>query len=196
MATWGTTLLILLGAFAAALALNAFVVPLPPTWAVLALIHGATAAPLLPLALAGALGAAAGRGCFALAVRHLNTHLPGRMRANAEALAAAAQRHARWPLLFVAVYSFLPLPTNPLFAGVGMGALPLRKSIVGYFAARWAQTTLLLLGTRPVARDVRALFAHSLTWVSATTAAIIVAYAIFLSLPWQRWLGIATPDRP
>jgi membrane protein DedA with SNARE-associated domain len=136
-----------------------------------------------------------GRGAFALSIRYFDTKLPEKQRANAEALARAVHRHARWATPFVAAYTFLPLPSNPLFVAVGMGALPLRRAMAGYFLGRWPNNTLTLLAAQPVVGNLHDLFAHALSWRSlAQAAAAIVAYLIFLSLPWRRWLGLDAPE--
>jgi membrane protein DedA with SNARE-associated domain len=189
------TLPILLLAGALAFVMNAVALPLPPTWVVLAAIYGTTHVPLLLLTLCGTAGAALGRGVFALSIRFFDTRLPAKLRANAEALARAVHRRARWATPFVAVYTFLPLPSNPLFAAVGMGALPLRPSMAGYFLGRWANNTIALLAARPVVGNLHDLFARSLSWRSLAQAAVaVVAYLIFLSLPWRRWLGLDAPE--
>jgi len=191
----GATLLILLGACVLAFLMNAVALPLPPTWIVLAIIHATTHVPLLLLTLFGTLGATFGRGCFALSIQFFNTKLPPKMRANAEALARSVHQHARWPTPFVATYTFLPLPSNPLFVAVGMGALPVRPSMTGYFLGRWANNTIALLAAKPVAGNIRDLFTHSLSWQALAQAALAIgAYLVFLSLPWKRWLGVETPS--
>jgi membrane protein DedA with SNARE-associated domain len=117
--------------------------------------------------------------------------LPPRLRANAEALAQTVHRQERSATPFVALYTFLPLQTNPLFVAVGMGALPLPQSMIGYFVGRLAHNTILLLTARPVVGNVHDLFARSLSWRSlAQAGAAVVACLIFLSLPWKRWLRL------
>jgi membrane protein DedA with SNARE-associated domain len=189
-----STLLVLLSTCALAFAMNAVALPLPPTWVVLAIIHNTTHVPILPLTFFGTLGATFGRGAFALSTRYFNTKLPPKMQTNATALASAVHRRARWATPFVALYCFLPLPSNPLFVAVGMDALPLAQSMTGYFIGRWANNTLTLLVAKPVAGSIRDLFAHALSWRSLAQAAVaIVAYLIFLNLPWKRWLHLDTP---
>lgn len=187
--------LILLLTCLLALVMNAVALPLPPTWVALAVIHATTHVPLLPLVIFGTLGATLGRGCFALSIGFFNTRLPSKQRENAEALAQAVHRQAKWATLFVAIYTFLPLPSNPLFVAVGMKALPLRSSMIGYFLGRSGNNTIALLAAKPVAGNIHDLFTHSLSWQSLVQAALaIAAYLIFLSLPWKRWLHLDTPE--
>ena len=189
-----STLLILLSACVLAFAMNAVALPLPPTWVVLAIIHNTTHVPILPLTFFGTLGATFGRGAFARSIGIFNTKLPPKMRANAISFASAVHRRARRATPFVAIYCFLPLPSNPLFVAVGMDALPLPQSMAGYFIGRWANNTLTLLLAKPVAGSIRDLFTHALSWRSLAEAAVAaVAYLIFLSLPWKRWLHLDAP---
>lgn len=189
-----STLLVLLSACALAFVMNAVALPLPPTWVVLAVIHNTTHVPLLLLTLFGTLGATFGRGAFARSIRVFNRKLPAKMRANATDFASAVHRRAKWATPFVAIYCFLPLPSNPLFAAVGMDALPLPQAMVGYFIGRWANNTLALLAAKPVAKNIHDLFAHALSWRSLAEAVVaILGYVIFLSLPWKRWLHLDAP---
>jgi membrane protein YqaA with SNARE-associated domain len=190
-----SSLVILLSACALAFAMNAVALPLPPTWVILAIIHNTTHVPLLLLTLFGTLGATFGRGCFALSIRTLKTKMPPKMRAHAAALASAVHSRARWATPFVALYCFLPLPSNPLFVAVGTDALPLPQSMLGYFIGRWANNTLVLLLAKPVTGNIRDLFAQSLSWRSlAQGAAATAAYLVFLNLPWERWLHLDAPE--
>jgi membrane protein DedA with SNARE-associated domain len=188
-----STVLILLATCALAFVMNAVALPLPPTWVVLSVIHNTTHAPLLLVTLFGTLGAMFGRGCFALLIRNVNTKLPPAIRANATALADAVRGRARWATPFVALYCFLPLPSNPLFVAVGMGALPLRGAMIGYFIGRWAGNTIALIAARPVAGSIRDLFAGSLSWRSLAQGAVVtIGSVVFFSLPWKRWLHLDT----
>jgi membrane protein DedA with SNARE-associated domain len=190
-----STLLILLLSCLLAFVMNAVALPLPPTWVMLALIHGGTQVPLVPLVIFGTIGATFGRACFALSIRFFNTKLPPKMQANAQALARAVHRQAKWAIPFVAVYTFLPLPSNPLYVAVGMGALPVTQSSIGYFMGRSVNNTLTLLAAKPVAGSIHDLFTHSLSWQSLLQAVLAIsAYLIFLSLPWKRWLHLDEPE--
>ena len=69
---------------------------------------------------------------------------PLRPGALAQAIAEAAQHRLRWPWLFVAIYSFLPVPSDPVFVAIGTGVLPQRSSTVAYFLARSVFNTLMV----------------------------------------------------
>jgi membrane protein DedA with SNARE-associated domain len=151
----------------------------------------------VPLAIFGTIGATLGRACFALSIRFFNTRLPPKMQANAQALARTVHRQAKWAIPFVALYTFLPLPSNPLYVAVGMGALPLSQSSIGYFMGRSVNNTMALIAAKPVAGSLQDLFTHSLSWQSLIQAVLaIAAYLIFLSLPWKRWLHLDESDTP
>jgi membrane protein DedA with SNARE-associated domain len=190
-------LLILLLTCLLALVMNAVALPLPPTWVMLAVIRGTTQVPIVPLVIFGTIGATLGRACFALSIRFFNTKLPAKMQANAEALARAVHRQAKWAIPFVALYTFLPLPSNPLYVAVGMGALPLTQSSIGYFMGRSVNNTMALIAAKPVAGSLHDIFTHSLSWQSLIQAVLaIAAYLIFLSLPWKRWLHLDESETP
>ena len=157
----------------------------------MAVYHATTPVPLLPLTIGGSAAAALGRMVFARLVSGFTIHLPADAQANAQALATAANTHWRWPWLFAALYSFLPISSDALFIAVGLGALPARSTLLAFFLARSIFNTLMVAAASPVVSNVGDLFAgrfggSSVLLVLGATA----AYALFLKLPWARWLGV------
>jgi len=177
-------------AWAVVFAMNAVTFPLPPAWMVLAAFHTTTHVALLPLTIGGSAAAALGRLLFTRQVRNFTAHLPADARANARALAAAAHTRLRWPWLFVAIYSFLPVSSDAVFIAVGLGALPKRSSLLAFFLARSVYNTLMVVAAGPVVSNLAELFAGRLGWGSLGVVLLATGgYALFLKLPWARWLG-------
>src|SRR5215207_9681371 len=83
---------------------------MPPTWAVLAVVHLTAGVPLLPLTIGGAAASALGRMLLALASRRLGRHLPETDRKNAESLGRFVNRHRRWREPIVFLYCLGPFP--------------------------------------------------------------------------------------
>jgi len=186
----------LLSAWALVFLMNAVTFPLPPAWMVLAAFHVTTPAPLLPLTIGGSAAATLGRMIYARLVGAFTIHMSADVRANAQALATAAHAHWRWPWLFVVLYSFLPVSSDVLFIAVGLGALPVRSSLLAFFLARSIFNTVMVLVAGPVVSDVGELFAGRFGWSSLlVVVGTVAAYALFLKLPWARWLGV-TPAGP
>jgi hypothetical protein len=176
-------------------AMNAVTFPLPPAWTVLAAIRTATSVALVPLTVGGSAAATLGRMLFARQVNAFTGRLSASERANAEALAAAANSRARWPWLFVVIYSFLPLPSDPVFIAVGLGALPAASSFLAFFLARSVFNTLMVLAAGPAVSNLTDLFAGRFSWSSILVVLVSAAgYVLFLKLPWTRWL--VTQKRP
>lgn len=181
----------LLSAWALVFLMNAVTFPLPPAWMVLAAYHVTTPAPLLPLTIGGSAAATLGRMIYARFVGTFTIHMSADVRANAQALAAAAHAHWRWPWLFVVLYSFLPISSDALFTAVGLGALPVRSSLLAFFLARSIFNTVMVQAAGPVVSNVSELFAGRFGWSSLlVVVGAIGAYVLFLKLPWARWLGV------
>jgi membrane protein YqaA with SNARE-associated domain len=193
----------LASAWALVFVMNAVTFPLPPAWTVMAVYHATARVPLLPLTLGGSAAAALGRAVFAWLVARFTDRLPADARRNALALSAAAHRRLRWPWMFVVLYSFLPVSSDPVFVAVGIGALPWRSSIIAFWLARSVFNTLMVAAAQPVASDLGDLFAGRFGWESIlVVAASVGGYVLLLKLPWTRWLGIepsaaaSTPAHP
>jgi hypothetical protein len=74
---------------------------------------------------------------------------------------------------------------------VGVGALPLRSSLVAFFLARSVFNTLMVLGSKPVTSSLADLIAGRVTWQSIlVSVGSIAGYAVFLKLPWSLRLGL------
>jgi membrane protein YqaA with SNARE-associated domain len=187
----------LLTAWAVVFLMNVVPLHLPPAWTVLGVFYATAGVPLLPLTVGGSAAAALGRLGFSRIVGRMGARLPADLRANAEALAAAAHTRLRWPAAFVALYSFLPLSSDPVFVAVGLGALPLRSSLAAFFVARSVFNTLVVWGSQPVATNLGDVFAGTGGWRAvAVPLAAAAGYVVFLKLPWARWLGLPAPAAP
>jgi hypothetical protein len=178
-------------AWAIVFAINAVTLPLPPAWMVLASIRAYTQVALLPLTIGGSAAAALGRLLYAWQVKTFTHRLPPDAQANAQALSAAAHSRLRWPWLFVVIYSFLPISSDAVFTAVGMGALPVRSTVVAFFLARSIFNTLMVVAAGPVVSNLADLFAGRLGWQSILVVLLAAGgYVLFLKLPWARWLHV------
>ncbi|HLZ27249.1 MAG TPA: hypothetical protein VKV73_07995 [Chloroflexota bacterium] len=178
-------------AWAIVLAMNAVTFPFPPAWMVLATFHAYTEAALLPLTVGGSAAAALGRVLFAWQVKTFTGRLPADAQANAQALAAAAHSRLRWPWLFVIVYSFLPISSDAVFTAAGLGALPIRSTLLAFFLARSVYNTLMVVAAGPVVSNLADLLGGRLGWGSIGVVLLATGgYVLFLKLPWARWLRV------
>ena len=185
----GTSALIL--AWAIVFAMNAVTFPFPPAWTVLAAFRAYTQVALLPLTIGGSAAAALGRLVYAWQVKTFTRRLPSDAQVNAQALAAAAHSKLRAPWVFVVIYSFLPISSDAVFTAVGMGALPLRSTVLAFFLARSIYNTLMVVAAGPVVSNLADLFAGRLGWQSILIVLLAIGgYVLFLKLPWARWLGV------
>jgi len=183
----------LLLAWAVIFVMNAVTFPLPPAWTVMAAFRTYAQVPLLPLTVGGSAVAALGRLLYARQVRMFTNRLPADARSNAEAISAAAHSRLGRPWVFVAVYSFLPVSSDPVFMAVGMGALETHSTVTAYFVARSILNTLMVVAAGPAVANLGELFAGRFGWRSILVVVLSAAiYALFLKLPWARWLHVQT----
>jgi membrane protein YqaA with SNARE-associated domain len=187
----------LLSAWALVFVMNAVTFPFPPAWTVLTAYYATGSVPLLPLTLGGSAAAAIGRMLFAWTIGRFTNRLSAEQRANAQALSEAAHRKLRWPWLFVVIYSFLPVPSDPVFVAVGLGALPWASTFIAFLLARSVFNTIMVVSARPVVANVADLLTGRFNWSSVLIVlATVAGYMLFLRLPWARWLGTSTPAPP
>ena len=91
----------------------------------------------------------------------------------------------------MAIYSFLPVPSDPVFVAIGTGRPAQRSSTVAYFLARSVFNTLMVWVSGPVVSNLGDLFAGPFGWTSVVAVlAAVGGYVLFPKLPWARWLGV------
>ncbi len=127
----------LLVAFVLATVLNGVPVFMPPTWAMLTFFYVREDIPLIPLAIAGSLGAATGRALLALGSRTFGPKIvPARFLGNIEVLVATITARRRWGALSLALFAVGFVPTNQLFIALGLASAPMLAPLVAFFLSR------------------------------------------------------------
>jgi len=178
---------------------------MPPTWSILAFFLIRDGAPLLPLALGGAVAATVGRLTLALASRRWGTRLldPGRREGLAR-LGRLLEERARLALpLAVLLYSFGPIPSNELFIAAGLTRVRLAPIVAAFLTGRLVSYTLWAAGAHAVVDRLDDVFVGY--WRNAGAVAVQLALlavlVIFARLDWVRILdrghaGARPPGEP
>ena len=162
---------------------------MPPTWAVLTLLHLALDVPALPLAICGAFAAAAGRLALALLSRRYGTRMLTPIRRERLArLGRYLDARARWAApAAVLLYSFGPSPSNQLVIAAGLTRMTLSRIALAFLAGRLISYPLWM-GAAHVAIDrFDELFTSRLTNVPALLieAALIALLVLFTRIDWE-----------
>lgn len=163
----------------------------PPTWAVLAVVHASTDIPLLVLTVPGPAASAAGRVVLAWESRSLRRFVPPSDRANADALADWVNAHPRWRFVSVFLYCLGPFPSNPLFIAAGIGRIPLPGVVLAFYLSRVIADTFWVWTAGVAVRNIASLFVDALTsWQGLTVQVLaLLLVVVVLRLPWARWIG-------
>jgi membrane protein YqaA with SNARE-associated domain len=170
---------------------------MPPTWSFLAFFLVRYDLPLLPLALGGAVAAAAGRTMLARGSRRWGTRLlPAARRSSLERLGGWLEERARWAApVAVLLYSFGPIPSNELFIAAGLTRMRLSPITAAFFCGRVISYTFWAATARAVVADLEGLFLGH--WRSAGLIAVellaLAGLLLFTRVDWPRRLGLAEP---
>lgn len=186
------TVVYTLAAWAIAFVINVIPAFMPPTWAVLAVFHVTSDAPLLVLTVGGAFFSALGRMLLAVGASRLRYILPESDVRNATALGDFANRHRAWRMVLVFLYCLAPIPSNPIFIAAGIGRVPLLPVTVAFFLSRAIADTFWVWTAGAVAESSRSVFVKNMTsWQSvAFQMAALALVVLALRLPWARWVGL------
>lgn len=170
---------------------------MPPTWAVLTFFHLATGAPVLPLAISGAVAAASGRGALALVSRRYGIRLvPAARRAGLLRFGAWLDVRSRWAApLAMLFYSFGPIPSNQLFIAAGLARLRLMPIVLAFLAGRLVSYPLWIGVAHVAAARLDELFLSRLTSVPALAieVASLALLVAFTRIDWIRLIARYEP---
>ena len=187
----------LLGASLIVFLLNLVPALMPPTWVVLALLHVAFGVPALPLAIAGAFSASAGRLTLALAARRYGRGLLSPVRrAELAGLGRWLDAKARWAApLAVRVCSFGPIPSNQLFIAAGLTRMQLARIVAAFCAGRLVSYPLWIAASRVTAARLQQLLLGQYMNVAAITleVGLVVLLIAFVRVDWLRVIGRFDP---
>lgn len=168
-------------------ALNAVPAFMPPTWAVLVYFHLQHGLGVVPLALAGAVGATGGRALLALASRALGPRIvPGRWRTNIEALADLLRKRRAFGLAALGLFALGPIPSNHLFIAAGLARVPLGPILAVFGVARCVSYLLWVSATSVAATSLRDVVTPRFG-NGAAIAAQLAGFALIIALMQVDW---------
>ena len=163
---------------------------MPPTWAVLAVLHLTFDVPVVPLAVCGALAASVGRLVLALASRRYGRRLLNRERRDRlTRLGTWLDAKARWAAPFaVLVYSFGPIPSNQLFIAAGLTRMSLGRIFAAFLAGRLVSYPLWIGAADVAAHHLGDLFTSRLSSapVILVEVVLIALLVLFTRVDWER----------
>jgi hypothetical protein len=174
-----------------AVALNAMPSFMPPTWAMLAYFHLYHGLSVVPLALAGALGATTGRAVLALGSREFGDRfLPASWRSNIEALVATLESRPALALPSLALFALGPVPSNHLFIAAGLARAPLPPILAVFGAARFVSYVLWVSAADVADRSLRDVFGSRVAGWGAIAVQLAGFGLIVLAMrvDWRRLL--------
>jgi membrane protein YqaA with SNARE-associated domain len=187
-----------LGVLLLAAGLNAVPAFMPPTWAVLAYFHLYHGLPVVPLAIAGALGAAMGRAILALGARAFGDRfIPASWRTNIETLAAGLASRPALALPTLALFALGPIPSNQLFVAAGMARAPLPPLLLVFGIARGISYVLWVSAADAADRSLRdILSSRYVGWGGvAVQLAGFTLIVLLMRIDWRKHLPPLPPKR-
>src|SRR5687768_12530951 len=173
---------------------------MPPTWTFLAFFLVQYDLPLLPLALGGAVAAAAGRTVLARASRRWGTRLlPPERRSRLARLGGWLEERARWAApVAVLIYSLGPIPSNELFIAAGLTRMRRRPITGAFFCGRVISYPLWAATARFVVTDLEGVFLGHWRSVGLVVVELLalLGLLLFTRVDWPRRLGMTAPREP
>ena len=135
----------------------------PPTWAVLVFFRLNSDLSAVPLVLAGAIAAAAGRFVLATGARRLRSRLSERRRESltaAEELITGSRPKA---VAGLGLFALSPVPSAQLFVAAGLLTVPLVPLTAAFFAGRLVSYSLYVGAASLAADNLGEAVTHGLT---------------------------------
>jgi membrane protein YqaA with SNARE-associated domain len=168
----------------------------PPTWAVLVLFRLHEQLSIPALVVLGAVAAAAGRLCLALATRRARSWLPAQRVANLRALGRYLSEHRGRSAVGLLMFVLSPLPSAQLFEAAAVMDVPLLPTTAAFLVGRLVSYALYLSAARVAQASLGEQFQRSLTsWPSiALQVGVLVAVALLARIDWASRLRHSPED--
>jgi len=173
---------------------------MPPTWAILTFLHFALGVPAWPLAIGGAVAAAAGRSVLALLARRYGTRaLAPERRESIARLGRYLDARARWAApLAMLIYSFGPIPSNQLFIAAGLARMKLPPITLAFLGGRLLSYPLWIGVAHTAVDRFDELFIRHLTNLPALLleGLLIGLLVLFTRINWEDLVRRFDPSYP
>jgi membrane protein YqaA with SNARE-associated domain len=163
----------------------------PPTWAVLVLFKLNWHLNPVALVVIGAVAAAAGRYCLAVATVRFKSHLPRKRVASLKAAGDYLKGHKARSVLGLGLFALSPLPSAQLFEGAGLLEVPLIPVTAAFFVGRLASYSIYIGGASAAQRSFGDTFEETLRSPYAIVLELVMVAGIVLlgRVDWSKHLG-------
>jgi membrane protein YqaA with SNARE-associated domain len=169
----------------------------PPTWAVLVLFKLNWHLNAVALVCLGAVAAAAGRYCLAIATSHFKSHLPRKRVENLKAAGDYLKGHKARSVVGLALFAVSPLPSAQLFEAAALLGVPLVPVTAAFFVGRLVSYSLYVGGATAAERSFGDTFQETLTspYAIALEVAMVVGIVLLGRIDWSKHLGKKKPAK-
>ncbi len=176
--------------FAGAMLVDVSPLPLPPAFTVMILLQVIFDLQLWMVIAIGVAGSILGRYVLTLYIPKLSgKYFRTAKQEDAEFLGAKLKANPRKSVVFVLIYSLLPLPTTPLFVAAGMANLKAYQILPGFIVGKVISDTIAVLTGRYAADNTRDLASGMVSWTSvAGLIAGLLLVFVFVFVDWRTLL--------
>jgi membrane protein YqaA with SNARE-associated domain len=176
--------------FAGAMLVDISPLPLPPAFTVMILLQIIFDLQLWMVIAIGVAGSILGRYVLTLYIPKLSgKYFRTAKKEDAEFLGEKLKANPRKSIVFVLIYSLLPLPTTPLFVAAGMASLEAYQILPGFIVGKLISDTIAVLTGRYAADNTRDLARGMVSWTSvAGLIAGLLLVFVFVFVDWRTLL--------
>jgi membrane protein YqaA with SNARE-associated domain len=176
--------------FAGSMLVDVSPLPLPPAFTVMILLQVIFDLQLWMVIAIGVAGSILGRYVLTLYIPKLSgKYFRTAKQEDAEFLGEKLKANPRKSIVFVLIYSLLPLPTTPLFVAAGMANLNAYQILPGFIVGKLISDTIAVLTGRYAADNMRDLASGMVSWTSvAGLIAGLLLVFVFVFVDWKTLL--------
>ena len=173
--------------FVGAMLVDISPLPLPPAFTVMLLLQVIFDLEIWLVIVAGVAGSILGRYLLTLYIPKLSGRFFRRSKnEDAAFLGKKLKANPRKSIVFVLLYSLLPLPTTPLFVAAGMANLKAWQILPGFIVGKLISDTLAVLTGRYAADNAASFARGMVSWTSfAGVLAGLLLVFVFVFVDWR-----------
>jgi membrane protein DedA with SNARE-associated domain len=184
------TFLIYLLVFIAALLVDVVLFIGPPAWTVMVFFQLQFGLNIWLVLIVGVTGSAIGRYIYSLYIPLISERIikPSK-NADLQFIGGKFSQKGWKALLFVFIYTLMPLPSTPLFTAVGIARIKTLRILPSFFAGKFISDAAMVLTGNYVAGNASEIGTKFLSWQNVVGIGLgLVIIALFLFIDWWRLL--------
>ena len=162
----------------------------PPAWTVMVFLQLKYDLNIWTVLVFGVVGSALGRYMYSIYIKRFSTKYLKEQKAEDMLFIGSRLAEKKWKvLLFVLVYTLIPVPTTPLFTASGIAGVRPLYIMPAFFTGKFASDALMIVTGNYVVKNLSVISSGLLSWHSLIGTGVgLLLICLFFFIDWRTLL--------